>query len=158
MAIVISDAGPLIALARIDALFILQKLFTHIQIPEAVYHECIAKKGVDSQRIKQAIETGWIQRITVAILQPFPVSLGKGEIEAMQLALENTQSLLIMDDRLARRHAMTLALNYIGIVRVLYLAEQKSLIDNAEVLVQQMADTGYRVSVELLRKLKTEDL
>lgn len=157
MAIVISDAGLLIALVRIDALFILKKLFTQIQIPEAVYHECVAKDGIDSQRIKQAIEEGWIQIITIVIKQSFPVSLGKGEIEAMQLALEDQQSLLIMDDRLARRQAMILALNYIGTIRVLYLAEQKLLINNAEVLVQQMADAGYRVSVQLLKKLKAED-
>ena len=157
MAIVISDAGPLIVLARIDALFILQRLFTQVQIPEAVYHECIAKDGVDSQRIKKAIEEGWIQIIAVIIKHLFPVSLEKGEIEAMQLALENQQSLLIMDDRLARRQAMTLALNYIGIIRVLYLAEQKLLVDSAEELVQQMADTGYRISITLLKKLKEED-
>ena len=28
----------------------------------------------------------------------------------------------------------------------------------AELLVQRMADTGYRVSVHLLKKLKAEDL
>ncbi|HIO93201.1 MAG TPA: hypothetical protein EYG68_10225 [Leucothrix mucor] len=158
MAIVISDAGPLIALARIDALFILQKLFSTIQIPEAVYQECIAKEAVDSQRIQQAIDEGWINPVSVTVKQSFPVSLGAGEIEAMQLALDNEATLLIMDDRLARRQAMVLELNYIGIIRVLYLAEQKLLINNAEVLVQQMVKTGYRVSLQLLKTLKTEDL
>ena len=158
MAIVISDAGPLIALARIDHLSILRKLFSQIQIPVAVYNECLAKEGIDSQRIKQAIDAGWIQIVTVVIKQSFPVSLGKGEIEAIQLALEDKQSLLIMDDRLARRQAMALELNYIGIVRVLYLAEQKLPINNAEMLIQQMADTGYRVSIQLFNALKSEDL
>lgn len=154
MAIVVSDAGPLIALARIDALFILQKLFSQIQIPEAVYQECIVKDGIDSQHIQQAVAKGWINPVSVTLKQSFPISLGDGEVEAMQLALDNKETLLIMDDRLARRQAMVLQLNFIGIIRVLYLAEQKLFIDNADTLVQQMADTGYRVSVKLLKQLR----
>ena len=36
MARVISDAGPLIALAKVDSLFVPRDLFTRIRIPEAV--------------------------------------------------------------------------------------------------------------------------
>ena len=157
MAIVVSDAGPLIALAKIDALFILQQLFSSINIPQAVYDECRAKQSIDSQRIQEAIEQGWIIVVCVEVTQAFPVSLGSGEIEAMQLVFGDKNKLLIIDDRLARRHAMKLELNYIGLIRVLYLAEQRELIDSAEQLVQKMADTGYRISMQLLLKLKSEN-
>ena len=40
--IVITDAGPLIALAGIDALFILQSLFSEVSVAESVKCECLA--------------------------------------------------------------------------------------------------------------------
>ena len=45
MAIVISDAGPLIALAKVDSLFIPRDLFSRLRIPEAVWLECRKQAG-----------------------------------------------------------------------------------------------------------------
>jgi len=56
MAIIISDAGPLIALAQIDALHLLDQLFGKIQMPDAVMQECLANQGVDTEIIQEAIE------------------------------------------------------------------------------------------------------
>ena len=154
MARVISDAGPLIALAKVDALFIPRNLFVEVQIPEAVWLECREKAGEDSRRIEQAVNEGWLAVVSVAERRPLPPSLGSGEVEAIQLALESEQALLIMDDRLARREAMRNGLDYIGTARVLHLAETRSLIDSAEVVVQRMAECGYRISPLLLQQLK----
>ena len=103
MATVISDAGPLIALAKVDSLFIPRELFSRLRIPEAVWLECRKKAGVDSRRIELAANEGWLEVVSVPNSRPFPVSLGSGEAEAIQLALETDKALLIMDDRLARR-------------------------------------------------------
>ena len=54
--IIISDTGPLIALAKSDTLFILHKLFQKVFIPDAVFKELHLesyKKGVDL--LKKAI-------------------------------------------------------------------------------------------------------
>ena len=154
MARVISDAGPLIALAKVDSLFIPRDLFDRIRIPEAVWIECREKPGEDSRRIEQAAREGWLEVVSVAAGQARSRSLGTGEVEAIQLALETGNALLIMDDRLARREAMRHGLSYIGTARMLHLAERSSLIDDAEVVLQRMAACGYRVSPLLLRQLK----
>lgn len=160
MAVVVSDAGPLIALAKVDALFVARRLFARLQIPEAVWSECRGKPGDDSRRIEQAGREGWLRvakLTTEATRERFPPSLGRGEIEALQLAMETRPSLLIVDDRLARRQALQLGLDYIGTVRMLLLAERRSLIDDAETVVQQMTANGYRISPRVLRQLKASD-
>lgn len=161
MAVVVSDAGPLIALAKVDALFVARRLFSRLQIPEAVWSECRGKPGEDSRRIAQAGRDGWLRVVkltTEATRKRFPHSLGRGEIEALQLAMETKPSLLIVDDRLARRQALQLELNFIGTARMLLLAEQRSLIDDAETVVQQMTANGYRISPRVLQQLKARDI
>lgn len=157
MAVVISDAGPLIALAKVDALFVPRALFSRLRIPEAVRDECVRKPGEDTHRIEQAIRAGWIR---VASVKPAPaergfsLSLGRGETEAIELALETPQSLLIIDDRLARRQALRCGLAYIGTVRMLLLGEERQVIRDAEAIVQRMTAAGYRISPRILQQLK----
>ena len=157
MAVVISDTGPLIALAKVDSLYIPQALFSRVQIPGAVLDECLQKPGEDSRRIEQAVRDGWISVVIVTVdqeRQRFSPSLGRGEIEAMQLALKTKQSLLIMDDRLARRQAMQCGLDHIGTARMLLVAEQRSVINDAATVIQRMAAGGYRISPRILHQLK----
>ena len=156
MARVISDAGPLIALAKTDSLFVPRDLFSCIRIPEAVWLECVQKTGADSRRIEQAAREGWLNVVSVATRRSRPPSLGIGEIEAIQLAMETEKALLIMDDRLARREATRRGLDYIGTVRMLHLAEQGSIVDNAEGTIQRMAECGYRISPLILRQLRAQ--
>ena len=118
--------------------------------------ECVQKTGADSRRIEQAASEGWLDVVSVATKRSHPPSLGIGEVESIQLALETEKALLIMDDRLARREATRHGLNYIGTVRMLHLAEQRSIVDNAEATIQRMAECGYRISPLILRQLRAQ--
>ena len=57
-------------------------------------------------------------------------------------------------DRAARREALRYGLNFIGTARLLHLAESRSLIEDAAVVVQRMVGYGYRISSLLLQQLK----
>ena len=154
MAGTISDAGPLIALAKIDSLFVPRELFARVRISEAVWLECRGRRGEDSRRIERAANEGWLQVVATAAGQrPSPV-LGSGEAEAIQLALETPNALLILDDRLARREAMRRGLVFIGTARMLHLAERRSIIDSAEAAIRQMSTCGYRISPLLLEQIR----
>ena len=153
--VVIADAGPLLALAKLDCLHLLEKLFGTVLIPEAVQRECMAKSGEDSQRIQQAIDSQHLQVISSDAV-PFmvlPRSLGDGEKEAICLAIQHEHSLLIVDDQLARRQAAKLGLTFIGLVRLLAIAEQQGLLDSAEQAVETVRLAGYRVSLNILRQI-----
>jgi len=156
--VVIADAGPLIALACIDALGLLRELFDEVIIMGSVRDECLVKPGDDSRRISSAIEDGWLKVTTEAGKdQPLSPSLGIGESDSIRFALQEPGgSLLIMDDRLARRHALKRGLNIVGTVRLLDLAERLGKTDSAEQRINEMVECGYRISVELLKKIRCE--
>ena len=106
MAGVPSDAGPLIALAGVAALGLLRNLFCEVQIPRAVFEECSAKAGLDRARIEAAVTEGWIKVSAASPADEAPHCLGPGEWEAIRLARTTQNSLLIVDDRLARVSAL----------------------------------------------------
>ncbi len=50
-----SDTGPLIALAKIDHLRLLEQLFEQILLPPTVHRELLAKIGPESARLDAAL-------------------------------------------------------------------------------------------------------
>ncbi len=155
--IVIADAGPLIALAATGRLDLLQGLFGQIRVAQSVARECLAKPGVDQAGIAAAIGAGWLRVVSAPLASDdlLPTSLGAGECDCIRLALERRESsLVIVDDRLARRHALRLGINIAGTVRLLDLAERRGLLDSAEVLIERMRRQGYRIGPNLLRHLR----
>jgi predicted nucleic acid-binding protein len=157
--IIIADAGPLIAFAEADHLAILRQLFGQVWITASAESECQAKPGRDADAIATAIQAGWLVVTTVTgTTSPVPNALGAGEMDSIQLALQSPKSsLLIIDDRLARRRALTYGLNIVGTVRLLDLAEKLGLITSAEQLIQQMREQGYRIAPSLLRQIRGEN-
>lgn len=75
MAVVVSDAGPLIALAKTDSPFVLRRLFSEVVVPVAVQRECLRKEGIDSRRIEDAAAEGWLGVVAVQVTDRFPRSL-----------------------------------------------------------------------------------
>ena len=150
MAVVVADAGPLIALARVDALDLLRELFGRILVPEVVRAECCAKPGPDADRITAAITRKWLVVTPATMPDARAAQLGMGERQALALAQAHPPALLLVDDRLARREAARLGLSFIGTVRVLWVAEQRGLIASAEGILGQMRTNVCRVSAELL--------
>ena len=71
----------------------------------------------------------------------------------MQLANAHVNTLLIMDDRLARREALRRKLTFIGTVKVLWIAQQRQIIPDAAALLDAMALNGYYLSRQLLQQI-----
>jgi len=126
---VISNSSPLVNFSSLGQLDLLRQLYGEIVIPEAVHQEVVVGgRGYPGRAaLKQA---NWIvrelvnDRTAVAALHP----LGRGEAEAIILAVENPGSLLLMDDRRGRLTALNMGVNIIGTVGVLLLAKKKGLI------------------------------
>jgi predicted nucleic acid-binding protein len=97
--IIIADAGPLIAFAKTKHLQLLQQLFAQVWIPSSVKKECLAKPGLDAERIAIAIKDSWLVVIPVPESQLLvPNALGIGELDSIQLALQSPQTSLLMTD------------------------------------------------------------
>jgi len=183
--VVIVDAGPLIALAKVNRLDVLQSLFSTIWITTSVKNECIAKPGKDSEIIISALspevnslEAGrsdknssdknssgiskitWIKEIEIqSNRQNYPKSLGIGEIDSLELAKQlieqNKECLIILDDHLARKFAAKSKIPFIGTVRLLDIAEQQGIIKNAELIINKISSNGYRISREILKLIRS---
>lgn len=103
------------------------------------------------------MDAGWIEVVALESESLSP-SLGQGETDAIQLAMQDPSgTLLILDDRLARRFALRLGLNTVGTVRLLDLAEKRGLIADAGDCLSAMASRGYRISPALLARIRGED-
>ncbi|MYE13776.1 MAG: DUF3368 domain-containing protein [Gammaproteobacteria bacterium] len=68
----------------------------------------------------------------------------------MESALATDHALLIVDDRIARRACLELGVDFVGTVRVLWLAEREAVIDSAADAIERMAASGYRISPTIL--------
>lgn len=154
---VICDAGPLIALACVDELELLRELFGAALLPPAVRDECLAGGRADMERTRRALDDRWLRiaslRRPAAKRSP---SLGKGETEAIRLALETDDALLVVDGRLARRYALACGIRIVGTVRLLDMAERRGLIRDAESLIRRKSASGYRISPGLLAAVRSE--
>ncbi len=151
--LVVADAGPLIALAKLDRLELLTELFQGVLVPTAVFNECTSDIGrSDARKIAAALEKnrGFEQcRIgesrRAAALRRF---LDPGEAEALVLAMDRGISVL-MDERKGRREARRLGIQVVGTGAVLVTAKQRGSIDKVAPLLDQMIGNGYRISERL---------
>jgi hypothetical protein len=127
---IVSNASPLINLARTGKLDLLRELYGKLLIPEAVWQEVVVggagQPGADE--VKGAV---WIERRTTKnkpLVQALLQELDTGEAEAIALALEVGADWLLMDEHLGRETARHLKLRCIGLVGVLIAAKNKGLV------------------------------
>ncbi|SJM95408.1 conserved hypothetical protein [Crenothrix polyspora] len=157
MVVVIADAGPVIALAKINQLHLLAALFPTLTITQAVADECLRRPSADALIIKQALNTGWLQCVANPNFKHnLSKSLGAGEQSSIEYALQTgSKTLLILDDALARKQALRKQLAIVGTAAVLFIAEQKALIVDAEILIADLNQVGYRISPAVINQLKS---
>ena len=153
--IVVSDTSPITNLAAIGQLDLLQRLYTCIIIPIAVYNEMVTV----GKPVPGAIEVQtlpWIQTQVVAdrqrviTIQESQENIDLGEAEAIALALELKADLLLMDERRGRVVATNYGLQVTGLLGVLVQAKQKNLIQRIKPVLDQLIEQAdFRVSGQL---------
>jgi predicted nucleic acid-binding protein len=117
----VSNASPLIFLAKIDLIELLQHCFHQTLVPPAV----VAEVGSD---LPGFIEQRPLSDLGVAYVNGAIGSLHRGELEAMMLAREQKIDQVAMDDRSARRRAGAMGLQPIGTLGLLVLFQQRGLL------------------------------
>ena len=155
---VISNSSPLINFGTLGRLDILRTLYGNLFIPEAVYHEVV----VAGQRHRGATavrEATWIVQEAVTNI-PAVMSLhdlGRGEAEAIILAVEHSGSLVILDDRRGRLVASSLGLTMIGTLGILLIAKRKGLIQSLTQEIQYLQTRiGFRIGADLKARVLQE--
>jgi len=105
---VVADAGPLIALAKVDGLPLLFSLFPEILIPPAVRTEAVTvgqrRNEPDAHLLAQRLEAGGL-RVVAPAAALVSARLGLGERQSIGLAVERSADWFLADDLEARRLA-----------------------------------------------------
>ena len=134
----VSDSGPLIHLAKIGALWLLEKLFDEILIPIEVKRETVdagIESGYsDAEIIKEAIERGKIRvdeyKIRdLSLVEKYGVE--RGEYLAIMLAIKEN-CVFLCDDERARELAERRGLEVRGSIGIILMALKKSLINKEQ--------------------------
>jgi len=153
--ILVCNAGPIIALAKIDCLTLLQQLGTSVSVPETVYHEILAKPGTETTRILQATRSFLL---VVAVPNPTDNAvatairqLDPGESEVITLASSTLPpATALLDDAAGRRVAQKLGIPVLGFAGLLLTAKNRHLIDSIMPHLLNARNQGYWLSDELL--------
>lgn len=152
---IIADSSPLIILLKSDFEHILFELFDEILIPEAVWQEVLA--GGDDDIAKQKLSSlTWAKRVSINAINTEieNYNLGKGETEALSLALETKNSGVILDDHAARKCAGNLKIPFIGTGGLLISAKQKNLILSVSEALEKVQSEGLWLSDTVIEMLK----
>lgn len=155
---IVADAGPIIAFARIRRLDLLRSVVGELVIPDAVYEELVQKGPSRRPGATEVEQSSWIQKMAVmdrtALIQ-LPFHLHLGEREAIILAQEIDTQLLIDESR-GRRVAREKGLEVYGSLRILIEAKPQGLIAKVRPVIQNMLDAGYWIDEALIRSLLQE--
>lgn len=163
--VVVSDASPLIALAGIGRLGLLEMLVGRVFIPPAVFREVVSE-GVGRPGAEEVRTATWIQ--TVASQSPRWIErvaklrsdhrLGPGEAEAIELAAELSARWVVLDELLARQVATDRGLHVIGTIGMLILLHDAGLVADVSADVERLVDGGFRVHRSLLDAVRRQFL
>ena len=149
------NASPLILLAKVDHLDLLDQLSESFVVPEAAVAEILVGPPNDPARL--FLEKGTINTV---IVPPHPLvvawDLGLGETAVLSHALNNPPYKAIVDDGAARRCANTLAIPLAGTLAIILAARQKELIPAAAPVLQSLQSHGFRIHQTILRRVLWE--
>lgn len=142
--VVVSDASPLNYLIQIEAAHVLPEIFDEIIIPSAVLDEVRHARAPEVVRAWSRQLPPWVILENPKTAPEFGSVLGRGEAHAITLACEKAGSLVLLDDRAARKIASEKGLSFIGTIGVLEIADAKNILDLRGAL-KRLLQTNFRI-------------
>ena len=141
--VVISNSSPIMNLAAIGQLHLIQEMLGKIIVPEEVWTELVIR-GEGKPGTREIKEAKWIKVAKVKnrdLAKTFSKDLDAGEAAAIALAIEKKSDLILLDETDARNVAEFYDLRKTGVIGILLRAKKEGLI---------------REIIPILEKLQTE--
>lgn len=143
MRVVIADTSCFILFKKIDRFDILKNTFGEISVTDKVLDEY----GPLPIWIK--VRTDYNPQIYEKINQNF----GPGESSCIALAQEQSNPILLIDDKRARKVAEDIGIQCTGSLGVLLIAKREKAIENVADILQEIRKTDFRMTDSISKKL-----
>ncbi|MBI4685939.1 MAG: DUF3368 domain-containing protein [Nitrospirae bacterium] len=153
--IVVSNTSPLMNLAVINQLKIIEQLYGKVIIPEEVSNE-LSNAGIGKQ-IEQSL---WIEKHQVknkGFADSLKLELDAGEAEAIAVAIELKADLLLIDERRGRNIASRFGQKFNGIMGMLIEAKHKGIITSVKPIIDDLkVNAGFWIGNALYHRVLQE--
>lgn len=138
----VTNSTCLITLHRIGRIEILQASFPEVHAPRAVLDEFGEELPWIIPRIPENSN----------LVRALELQVDHGEAEAIAVAVETADAVVVLDDKKARRIAMAMRLQVIGTVGMLLRAKRLALIPSVRPILEALKEAGFHMSVQLLQE------
>jgi len=160
--LVVSDATPLIYLARIGRIQLLKNLFQHIQVPEEVKVEVIdrgkEKNYPDAYIIEEAFDDGWVtignltrnnEKRARILMEATGIDLG--EAQAILLTRQKAEETILMDQAHARTVARQFGLKSRGTLYLIVVSARTGMLskEDAKENLSKLVEANFRISTKI---------
>jgi hypothetical protein len=148
----VTNASPVITLAKAGGLGLLERVAPELWLPEVVAREIL--DGPPEDPARRAIESGWGKRISS---RPIPGEilewgLGVGESAVLALTMATDGAVAVLDDATARKSASVLGIPRIGTLGVVVKAKLEGLVPTAAPLIRALRAAGLYIDDRVVQK------
>lgn len=148
--LIVSNTTPIINLAQIGRLDVLEALFGKVVVPPAVVTELHAKRELFPKAGDAAVCFEVVHPDDKLLIRGFRSAVHAGEAECLALAMENPGSLLLLDDLQARALATANSLPFTGTLGCLVEAKAIGIINAVAPLIEQLrVSARFWISMEV---------
>ena len=146
---IIGDSSALVALAVVNQLELLEKLYDKLYIPQAVFDEVTRVGKPQSDKLRQFLQSK-VKRVDLTLTQ---LGLGLGELEAITLYKELDADVLLIDDNRAKKYASLNGVKVIGSLGVLIKAKEKGYIEMVKPFLNEIQKSEVYISKKLIERV-----
>ena len=153
--IIVADASPLIALAKLDRLELLNSLFSTLYLPVTVHFEVTSDQArPDARLLKLFLDEHSVPHMDMenSFTQEISRILDAGEIQALALAKELNCGVL-MDELRGRKVAQRYEIKTVGILGLLMQSKRQGLVNEVAPLIEELQAQNYRLSANLIKSV-----
>ena len=156
---IVSNATPLIYLAKTDKLNVLKAIADQVYIPIAVFQEVVIEGKrlgeKDAYRVEKCINEGWLNIKEVDSLLSIDFPVHYGELEVISLAVQEGIKKVLIDDTKARSVADLVGLHPVGTLWVILQAVKNRMMDFDEFLstLESITHSGFYLKEEVYIKV-----
>ena len=146
---VIGDSSALVALAVVNQLELLEKLYDNLYIPQAVFDEVTQIGKPQSNKLRQFLQ-GKVKQVDLTLTH---LGLGLGELEAITLYKKLDADVLLIDDNRAKKYASLNGVKVIGSLGILIKAKEQGYIERVKPFLDEIQKSEVYISQKLLEKV-----